>query len=209
MLSEPELADAHFPLGLVALRTSDNEAAIVALERDLYLDPEHRPAQYNLGLAYARVGRMPDSIAALQTFAALRNHDLDRRRHALLAGSEAPAEALYREATAALALGDAASAASAARHYSSALNLAGINATAMMALGLGAALHALQDQRAALEALEQAISLDPKLAEAYRLLGDVNELLGDTAASEAARSRYHRLLEPRRGELRLLKAVRS
>ncbi len=66
----PELpADAQagdlFDAGLAALNSSNLRAAIPLLERAVALDPSHKQAWDDLGLAYLRVGKTDDAVSAV------------------------------------------------------------------------------------------------------------------------------------------------
>lgn len=52
----PDFADAHFELGLIALAEGKTEQSIVLLQKAVSLEPGFAAAHYRLGLAYKKAG---------------------------------------------------------------------------------------------------------------------------------------------------------
>ncbi len=187
----PELAEAWFEWGRLALREGEVEQAIARLERALLLEPTHERARYNLGLAYRRAGREADARALLEAAAKQQVAERQRQRELLREVVRDQAGELYRQALEALAAGHPQAAAA---RFEEAIAAAGEAATAAFWLGLGSARLQAGDAEAAALALRRAVDLDPEMAVAWRLLADALERLGEADAAAAARARYQSLV---------------
>lgn len=144
---EPELADAHYWLGLAASRAGHHGRAVQALERARELDPDLPGVDLQLGIALRRGGE--DRRAA---------EALDRA----LAADPDDAAAHYFRGLVAQALGDHALAES---HLRRAAELDPQLAAGAW-LGIGRSRAQAGDREAALEALGRARSLEPEGATA-------------------------------------------
>jgi tetratricopeptide (TPR) repeat protein len=69
----PNFAEAHFELGVIALAQGKVEQAIVALEKAVNLDPRLATAHYRLGLAYRQTGNAARAKEELDRFRALKD----------------------------------------------------------------------------------------------------------------------------------------
>ncbi len=69
----PDFAEAHFELGLIALAQGKVDRGISALEKAVSLDPQLAAAHYRLGLAYQRIGNAPRAKEELDRFRALKD----------------------------------------------------------------------------------------------------------------------------------------
>jgi tetratricopeptide (TPR) repeat protein len=72
---DPNLPEAHFELGLIALAQGRTEQAVAALKKAVSLDPEFAPAHYRLGLAYQRLGKADLGKQELERFRGLKNEE--------------------------------------------------------------------------------------------------------------------------------------
>ncbi|MDE2481317.1 MAG: winged helix-turn-helix domain-containing protein [bacterium] len=68
---DPDSAEAHASLGLIALDTRDEDRAVDELERSLQLDPSYGPAHEWYGVALLYKGRANEAFHQLQTAANL------------------------------------------------------------------------------------------------------------------------------------------
>lgn len=76
----PDFAEAYFRLGEVRLKgLADASSAIEAFERAVAIDPHHAPSHRMLGIAYGRVGRGEDAIAAFKVATGENPADIDAR----------------------------------------------------------------------------------------------------------------------------------
>ncbi|MFW6198789.1 MAG: tetratricopeptide repeat protein, partial [Acidobacteriota bacterium] len=66
---DPELADAHNGLGVVAARRGDMEAAVGHWARAVELDRTQWDALYNLGVELTNLNRLEEAIPHLERFA--------------------------------------------------------------------------------------------------------------------------------------------
>ena len=84
---DPNLAEAHFELGLIALAEGKTEQGIAALQKAVDLEPGLATARYRLGLAYRRAGNETRAQEELSRFRALKEgaHQRDRVLQSLAA----------------------------------------------------------------------------------------------------------------------------
>jgi len=76
----PNFAEAHYELGLIALAQGKVEQGIGALEKAVSLDPQLAAAHYRLGLAYQRTGNSARAKEELNRFRALKDNAHYRAR---------------------------------------------------------------------------------------------------------------------------------
>ena len=69
----PNFAEAHYELGLIALSQGRIRESVASLEKAVRLDPQLAPAHYRLGLAYQRLGNGGRAREEMQRFRALKN----------------------------------------------------------------------------------------------------------------------------------------
>lgn len=69
---DPNLAEAHLQLGIIALAENQPARSAQLLERSIQLKPEQPAAHYRLALAYQRLGRKEDAKSELERFATLK-----------------------------------------------------------------------------------------------------------------------------------------
>ena len=68
---DPDSAEAHAVIGLLALQDADDRSAMPELQRAIALDPGYAPAQEWYGIALVEQGRLSDGTAHLKTASAL------------------------------------------------------------------------------------------------------------------------------------------
>ena len=76
----PQFAEAHYELGLIALAENKTGQAIGALEKAVSLDSRLAAAHYRLGLAYERLGNKLRAQEELERFRQLKNEEHYRGR---------------------------------------------------------------------------------------------------------------------------------
>jgi tetratricopeptide (TPR) repeat protein len=76
----PNLAEAHLELGIIAMSQGKMEQAIAALEKAASLDPSLAPVHYRLGLAYQKIGNEARAKAERDQFRSLKNQERYRSR---------------------------------------------------------------------------------------------------------------------------------
>ncbi|HKF58359.1 MAG TPA: tetratricopeptide repeat protein [Blastocatellia bacterium] len=76
----PNLAEAHLELGLIAQAEGKTEQSITAFERAINLEPELVTAHYRLALAYKRIGKQDRAQEELSRFRALKEDEGQRAR---------------------------------------------------------------------------------------------------------------------------------
>ena len=77
---DPDFADAHFELGLIALAQGRTEQSIASLQRAVSLEPGFAAAHYRLGLAYKKAGNEAAAREELSRFKALKEDERQRGR---------------------------------------------------------------------------------------------------------------------------------
>lgn len=161
LLHYPNHAETWLNLGMLLDLMQHDQAAIVALERSLALNPTHPTAHHMRGLVLQRIGQIPAAIAAFQqaiTFDASQVDAYDRLGELLFnQGNLSQAEHYYRQAIAVNP-----------NHTASYLNL-------------GDLLMAQQHYPEAIAAYRQALNLDPKGFIALEKLHQAYEATGETA----------------------------
>jgi Flp pilus assembly protein TadD len=94
--ANPRFADAHAALGKLLLGSGDLPAAVRALRAAITLDPSNRLALNQLVIAYRRLGREADALAAAADLKALlarqRVEEVARNRIRLVKGDRAPGD---------------------------------------------------------------------------------------------------------------------
>ncbi|MGB8701633.1 MAG: tetratricopeptide repeat protein, partial [Thermosynechococcaceae cyanobacterium] len=78
---QPDLAIAHYNLGLLYKAQGQFGAAIAAYQQALQLQPDYADAYQNLGVVYLKLGQIQNSLTAFQRAIAL--HQLDHPAEAL------------------------------------------------------------------------------------------------------------------------------
>jgi tetratricopeptide (TPR) repeat protein len=68
----PDLADAHYEIGVIGLERRDVGAAVEAFSRAVTCDPESAEARYGLACAYRRAGQFPAAVGACAEAVALK-----------------------------------------------------------------------------------------------------------------------------------------
>lgn len=76
----PNLAEAHFELGLIALAQGKTRQSIAELQKAVSLEPGFGTAHYRLGLAYKKIGNETAAREELSRFKALREDEHQRGR---------------------------------------------------------------------------------------------------------------------------------
>jgi tetratricopeptide (TPR) repeat protein len=77
---DPRHAEALAGMGRVEFQRKDYAKAIELLRQSIDLDPAIRQAHYDLGLAYARVGRNEDSARELQAASKIEHDEVEQHR---------------------------------------------------------------------------------------------------------------------------------
>lgn len=77
---DPESAEAHLQLGVIAQNEGDIAGAIRFFERATAYAPDSSRARYRLASVYARAGRADESRAAMQLFQRLKTQEAERDR---------------------------------------------------------------------------------------------------------------------------------
>ncbi|MBM3598995.1 MAG: tetratricopeptide repeat protein [Alphaproteobacteria bacterium] len=156
----PELADAHYVLGMVRLRQGDRRAALSAFEAAARLAPDYAEAHYNRGTQHLELGDTGQAVAAFTRALELRPAYIDARCNL---------------ATALIAQGKLVQAID---HATQAVRLASGHAGAHCVMGnaLFAAMRAVE----AMRAYETACRLDPAHREAHFNLANAAQDAGDT-----------------------------
>jgi protein O-GlcNAc transferase len=190
-------AELHFGLGLCSLGSNDYLGAASAFQSAIERNPGFPVAHNNLGVAYDRLGRLPEAVACFRQAASLYPGYADAHRNlgdALLRlGENAGAIAAFQRAAelqpsdgtafaelgaAQLTAGDFASAVKSlerALTFDSRLSGAAVN--------LGEALCRLNQADRAAVAFRQAMGVDPHCAEALMGLGKLAMASGDEDAA--------------------------
>jgi tetratricopeptide (TPR) repeat protein len=76
----PNFAEAHIELGIIALAQGKTDTAIADLEKAVHLAPNLSAAHYRLGLAYQKRGNKERAKAELDRFRTLKNQENQRAR---------------------------------------------------------------------------------------------------------------------------------
>ena len=76
----PNFAEAHLELGIIALSQGKAAPAIADLEKAVTLDPSLAAAHYRLGLVYQKLGNQERAKAELERFRALKDQEHQRAR---------------------------------------------------------------------------------------------------------------------------------
>lgn len=69
LAQQPDLAEAHYNLGLLLIRKQEPARAAAALERTLELRPDHAPAAMVLASVYEEAGRSDEAVALAEKVA--------------------------------------------------------------------------------------------------------------------------------------------
>lgn len=166
---DPNHFDARFNYGMALAHLQQNEEARVQLEKAVALDPGKGEAHFHLAQVLRALGKTADAQAQLKIFQACQQATTNlalgqtkagQAAQALDAGKVAQAIALYREAIAALP------------------------EDAVLDYNLALAQDRSGDTEAERTALEKALSLKPRFAEAENQLGYVLAHAGEAAAAE-------------------------
>jgi len=178
----PDHAPAHYTLGLALERLGDAAGAEAELKRTVALEPDNARAHFNLMNLYVRAGRDAD---------ASREQELYRNLADRFAAERA-AEGTARDRFLA---GD----------YPGALQeydrlLALHPQSGRFELGRGICLLKMERDRDALASMEKALTMDPRLPDAYFHLAALYQRLGQPEKARAARERYEDLETIREGK---------
>jgi tetratricopeptide (TPR) repeat protein len=179
---QPGHPEAHYTHGLVLLAQGKVDDAITALERAVAIDPRHVGARFNLASANARAGRMQEAqqhqaifteLSGLSDRAATEEQQI---KSSSLKAVQSLLDGRYPEAlTEYQAL--------VAQHPDYApLH----NAIGMILIRLGR-----RDE--AMEALQRAASLDPRISEPHYLMAALYAEMGDTQSAERERRMFDTL----------------
>ncbi len=76
----PNFAEAHLELGVIATAQGKTEQAIADLEKAIQLDPRLAAAHYRLGLVYQKIGNQERAKTELERFRALKGPENQRAR---------------------------------------------------------------------------------------------------------------------------------
>jgi tetratricopeptide (TPR) repeat protein len=186
---EPGNAQAHANLAQTYLRLNQYPQAVASAQAALQIDGEMNEARYSLAQALRRVGRDVEAREAIEQFQQreIESQSLEHRareRGALI--QEAMSEIERGEFKPAVNLLQEAVRFDPQRGYP------------YMRLGLAQSLAGRHEE--AVRSLEQALVLEPDVADLYRLLSDEYRYLGDTDKSNRLRAEYLRALESQGSE---------
>jgi putative PEP-CTERM system TPR-repeat lipoprotein len=202
--ADPKASQSYLDDAKKALGQKDLKAALILLKNAVQADPDNAAARYELGLLELRGGdaasaekelrqarnlRYPEAEVPLAE-AYLRQQKYDLLLVDVLEGHRPPvteAEIRLNRGMALLALGRVDQAESS---FDAAL--AGAARPARVLSALARVRAAQGDLAGARRHLEQALEVEPKLAEAWALRGQLRRLTGDT---ESARSDFDKALE--------------
>ncbi len=147
----PRIPEVHFNLGLLFAQSDQAKEAETCYRQAIRLSPRMAPAFFNLGVLYQQQEQLDKAAEMYQKALAIEAdyHEALTNLGAIyqLQGQLKEAERCYRQALA-------------------------IQADAQSYLNLGTALYALGLHKQAIEAFQQALSLNPKLADGWNDLGE-------------------------------------
>ncbi|HEU4400573.1 MAG TPA: tetratricopeptide repeat protein [Candidatus Polarisedimenticolia bacterium] len=170
---KPEHPEAHYTLGLTFLARGEVPRAVAELERAVALDPRHVGAHFNLAAAYARAGRDKDAKQQQVIYADLSGRSkAQQEKDSQIAAAGAKAVQLIVEQKYPEAL---------AEYQALALRYP---AHAPIQSQIGMLLLRLGRRSEAVQALQKAEGLDPKLSEPHYLLANLYREVGDAAAAD-------------------------
>jgi predicted O-linked N-acetylglucosamine transferase (SPINDLY family) len=191
--SNPQHADAHHLLGVLAHQSGRHEDAIASIRRAVAINPSSAVYHCNLALAYKALGRLDEALASYRDGQRVEPASADIVNHIAgilrLQGTAGEAEAACREA---LRLRPAFAEAhnnlgnilrlqnrfdEAVMHYREALRIRPQFVEARW--NLGAALIAQGRPGEAVDQYQEAVRLVPQVAEAHANLGDALAMQGD------------------------------
>ena len=178
----PDHAPAHYTLGLTLERLGDAGGAEAQLKQTVALEPENVRAHYNLMNLYVRTGRDADAAREREIYQGLAD------RFAADRAAEGTARDRYLAGDYAGAL----------QEYDRLLSLH--PQSGRFELGRGLCLLKLERDREALASMEKALSMDPRLPDAYFHLAALYQRLGQPEKARAARERYEDLETIREGK---------
>jgi tetratricopeptide (TPR) repeat protein len=186
---EPRHAQAHANLAQTYLRLGQYRHAVASAEAALQIDSEMNEARYSLAQALRRVGRDDEAREAIEQFQQ-RETELQSLEHRARERG-----ALVQEAMSEIERGE----------FEPAINLLQEavrfdpqRGYPYMRLGLAQSLAGRHEE--AVRSLEQALELEPDVANLYRLLSEEYRYLGDTDESNRLRAEYQRALESQGSE---------
>jgi protein O-GlcNAc transferase len=157
--ADPNFADAHHLMGLLALQTGRFQDAVTCIRRALALNPQAEHYHSNLGLAQQALGHMDDALASFQEAVRLQPHFADGYRNI--------GKVLWRQGRAGEALAKFREAVRINPQFAEGHN------------SLGIALQEQGDTKAAIACFRRAIQINPHFAEALNNLGNSHEQRDD------------------------------
>ena len=169
---DPDDHETRTGLAALYLHAGRPDAAVTQLEMAFRLEPEHAPAQYNLGLALVALGRRGDAIAAYERAVAIRADYADARNNL---GGLLQTEGRLTEA---------------AEQFRLSLEFAPDNVPARY--NLGTLLRMQGDADGAVEQYRRALEIAPNDAEIH---SDLAQVLAGQGQREAAVTEYLLALE--------------
>jgi tetratricopeptide (TPR) repeat protein len=181
---EPGNAQAHANLAQTHLRLSQYPQAVASAQAALQIDGEMNEAWYSLAQALRRLGRDDEAREAIEKF---------QQREAELQSLEHRARergALVQEAMSEIERGEFEPAVNLLQE---AVRFDPQRGYPYMRLGLAQSLAGRHEE--AVRSLEQALVLEPDVADLYRLLSEEYRYLGDADESKRLRAEYQRALE--------------
>jgi tetratricopeptide (TPR) repeat protein len=178
----PDNAPAHYTLGLALERLGDVGAAEAQLKQAVTLEPDNVRAHFNLMNLYARAGRDADAAREQEIYQGLAD------RFAADRAAEGTARDRYLAGDYPGAL----------QEYERLLTLH--PKSGRFELGRGLCLLKMGRDGEALATMERALSMDPRLPDAYFHLAALYQRLGQPEKARAARERYEDLETIREGK---------
>lgn len=179
---QPNHPEAYYTLGLVLLAQKQVEEAIDALDKAVEIDPKHVRAHFNLATANARAGRMEEAQKHQAIFTELSGlSDRKAVEEQQIKSSSLKAVQYLLDRKYPEALSEYQALVEEHPGYAPLHNAIG-----MIQMRLG--------QRAgAMEALQRAASLDPRLSEPHYLMSTLYSEMGDEQAAARERRLYDTL----------------
>ncbi len=179
---QPDHVESYYTLGLTLKATGRVDGAIASFEKVLTLEPNHVGAHFNLASAYARAGRMKEAQREQTAYGDLSGRSKAHEEQATrVATTMVKAIQLVNERKYPEALAEYQTLAERYPDY------------APIRLEVGRLQVRLGQRREALETLQKATALDPKLSEPHYLLAGLYREAGDAAAADRELQIFARL----------------
>ena len=174
---QPDLADAHYTLGVLFWQKGDFDKATEELQKAIQNQPNYAEAHYTLGTVYKQQGKLPDAAASLREAIRLQPD---------FAGAHTTLAAVLRQ------LGDGQGAVEEAKAGAKIAASSNNLQTATFATNSGKRLLAAGDVDGAIAQFQSAIRSEPNYAAAHYQLGLA---LTQGGQKDAAKKEFQRAAE--------------